>query len=158
MLNFAYAIGMNGVVNVETFFLHSPAFKKHIVLKSYSQNNVVVQYTQLLKQFLTVKPVLAIAGLGKTCKSIQALRNYVMNQNWINYLSNIIGLSLANAIIIPVTNNQNGITSCLMIDGNKCLVLNQGGNNLPTITHIRQAKQKFCNSNGVVLPSPWNLL
>ena len=130
MLNFAYAIGMNGVVNVETFFLHSPALNKHIFLKSYSQNNVVVQYTQLLKAHLTNKTVLAIAAIGSNAT---INRSALTSNIWINYLCNLMGLNLDVATILPVTTRNGKTTSAIVVDRNKILAVIMGSNSLPII-------------------------
>ncbi len=131
MLEFAKGIGMDGVVNVEAFFLHSPNMDKDVFLKKYSKKEIVRQYTQLLKAFLRGKPVLTIASVG-TKASID--RNALKRNEWITYLSNVMGLNLDTAKIIPVTQKDGKTTSCLLVDNGKIMAISMGSNNLPRIS------------------------
>ncbi|MBQ6472171.1 MAG: hypothetical protein IJJ33_09320 [Victivallales bacterium] len=142
MLEFAQGIGMDGVVNVEAFFLHSPDLKKAVFLKKYSNKKIVLQYTQLLKAYLNGKNTLAIASIG-TNASIDC--NALKRNEWIVYLCDVMGLNLDTAKIIPITKKYTKTTSCIVIDGDKIMAISMGSNNLPRISEIiyKRIQQMF---------------
>ena len=134
MLDFAKGIEKNGVINIETFFLHSPSLIKSVFINKYikDKNEMVLQYTQLLKAYLSDKSVLAIASIGSR-SSID--KNVLKSNDWVVFLCKIMGLNIDDANIIPITKSDKGkISSCIVVDKNKYMAISMGNNNLPKIS------------------------
>ena len=145
MRTFVQKLGMDGLVNTEAFFLHSPQLlDKKGFLKNFSTNKLVSKYTELLKRFLQNKTVLAI-----TCIDSRASidKEVLKNNVWITHLSKIMGLSIDNAKIIPITKKGENITSCIVVDHNKIMSISTATNNIPNISEeqyeeIREAMRE----------------
>ena len=135
----AEAFGCDGVVFVETFFLHSPDFKKNYFLKYYQNNEIVKTYFKLLGNFLKDKKVLCITATS----SRGSLQGTKWLNEWAGYQAKLIGLNLAKAKSIAITKKGKKVTSCLIHNNGKFLLGTMGSNNIPK--NLEEKLRKYFN-------------
>jgi hypothetical protein len=131
ILQIADTLGYKGVLNVETFFLHTNQFTRNKFIKIYSNIDIVKTYLEKLEEFLRPRTVL-IAGsvLNKKLLHIEILKK----SRWIQLQAKVAGIDFSKAVISPITKKQNKITSILLVSGNKYMICNMGSSNIPNNT------------------------
>ena len=129
MFDFAHKIRCDGMVNVETFFLHSASFNKQKFLNEYKGSELAKEYTEKLKKFLADKDVLAISGSGPIDPDNLKL------SEWAEYQCDIIGLDISKAELIPIRRSEKGgnVSTAIIHSGRKFMTLMRGSNFLPDI-------------------------
>lgn len=141
----ANKLGCDGIIFVETFFLHSKKLNKIKYLKLYNSefskpNSKIIEYSNLLKNVLKGEKVLCITAVRPGISLGYNNINYWKN-GWMQHQAGLIGLdlsSLNSSNIIPIIINNNKCTSCLIKKNNKYMVCMQGSNNIPNniLTHL----------------------
>lgn len=143
ILKFAKAMGYDGVVCVETFFLHSRSWNKYKFLMCYTDNDLVQEYKRLLKEFLRDKPVLRISAVASS-KSANLENPQTISSEWVKYQNDIMGVDLNSMTFVPITTKSNRITSCIYVGANKkkYVAFKMGGNDLPKLE--QELFEKIC--------------
>ena len=144
ILKFAKAMGYDGVVCVETFFLHSanwPIDKKMAFVESSRKNKLVQKYNRVLKNFLKSKPVLRVSAVS-TKKIINLKNRKTFSNVWVKYQNDIMGVDLNSMTFVPIPPKGKGrVTSCIYVGKKeKYVSFMMGGNNLPKLNQERYTK------------------
>tara|TARA_B100000768_G_scaffold136173_1_gene127107 strand:- start:259 stop:783 length:525 start_codon:yes stop_codon:yes gene_type:complete len=123
-------LGYNSVVNIETIPFHSPSLNKKKALATISKSWILIRYQEVLKRFLLDKPVLIVA----TCSSKSSITlNTVKNSTWLMYQAEIANINIENLKFKELTQKNGKVSSALLYDSEKHIVLMMGSNNLPSI-------------------------
>lgn len=129
-IDFAYHLGFDGVINIETIPFHSEKLSKSKALKTIQESFILTTYQNALKIYLREKPVLIVAACSAT-ESIS--KKTIINSEWLKYQCDLASIPINELNIKPLTTKNNKITSALLSHLNKNIVLMMGSNNLPSI-------------------------
>jgi hypothetical protein len=123
-------LGYNSVVNIETIPFHSPSLNKKKALATISRSWILIRYQEVLKRFLLDKPVLIVAA----CSSKSSITlNTVKNSKWLMYQAEIANINIENLKFKELTKKNGKVSSAMLYDNEKYIVLMMGSNNLPSI-------------------------
>jgi len=126
-------LGYNAIVNIETIPFHSPNLNKCIALDIVAKSRILSRYQEALRIFLIDKPVLIVAACGtKTSISIETLKN----SPWLMYQAELANIQISNLKFRKLTSKNGKVTSALLSDSEKYIVLMMGSNNLPSVENI----------------------
>lgn len=121
----------DGFVNLETIPFHSNTLNKLGTLNAVKSEPVLMEYTTLLKDFITDKCVVVVAA----CSSKKSItKDTVSNNPWLDFQRDCIGLNLEISKLTPLVIKDNKITSALISDKDKHILLMMGSNNFPATT------------------------
>ncbi len=137
MIKFAENRSFDGVVNVETFFLHSNSIDKSNFLNTYYKNGegskLVTEYLESLQTFLKDKPALAISAIGS---NEEITKDSLQNNSWVQLMCKTINLDFQKATFTQTsTSPKDGkVSSALLHDdeNHKYLTVMMGSNNIPS--------------------------
>ena len=123
--------GFDGFVNLETIPFHSNTLNKVSALKVVKSEPILIEYTALLKGFISDKCVVVVAA----CSSRDRItKDTVSNNSWLDFQRDCIGFNLKNSKLTPLVIKNNKVTSAIISDRNKHILLMMGSNNFPTTT------------------------
>lgn len=129
--NFAQNLGFDGVMCVETFFLHSCKFNHDRFLRKYKENQLVKKYTNVLADYLKDKPVLRISAIGSNVNADDLLHT---DDQWFDFQNKIMNFDPASAAFISIkTKNAKTTSGIFVAPGQKFVSVMMGSNNLPKI-------------------------
>lgn len=120
--------GFNGFVNLETIPFHSNTLSKVSALKVVKSEPILIEYTALLKDFISDKCVVVVAA----CSSKHSItKDTVSNNFWLNFQRDCIGLNLKTSKLNPLIIKDSKVTAAIISDKNKHILLMMGSNNFP---------------------------
>ena len=91
---------------------------------------VLTSYQEVLRKFLFDKPVLIVAACGsKTSITL----NTIKNSKWLMYQAEIANINIKNLKFKELTKKNGKVSSAMLYDNDKYIVLMMGSNNLPSI-------------------------
>ena len=123
-------LGYNSVVNIETIPFHSPSLNKKKALATISKSWILIRYQEVLKRFLLDKPVLIVAA----CSSKSSITlNTLKNSKWLMYQAELANINIENLKFKELTQKNGKVSSAMLYDNEKYIVLMMGSNNLPSI-------------------------
>ena len=123
--------GFDGFVNLETIPLHSNTLNKSVALKLVKSEPILMDYTTLLKDFVSDKCVVVVAA----CSSRYSItKDTVSNNSWLDFQRDCIGLNLETSKLNPLVTKDGKVTSAIISDRNKHILLMMGSNNFPANT------------------------
>lgn len=123
-------LGYKGIVNIETIPFHSPNLNKTQALDIIGKSWILFRYQEVLKKFLADKPVLIVAACGsKSSISIETIKN----NPWLIYQSELASITIENLKFKELTKKNGKVSSALLYDNEKYIVLMMGSNNLPKL-------------------------
>lgn len=123
--------GFNGFVNLETIPFHSNTLNKLRALEVVKSEPILIEYTALLKDFISDKCVVVVAA----CSSRDSITKKTVSDNsWLNFQRDCIGLNLETSKLTPLVIKNNKVTSAIISDRNKHILLMMGSNNFPATT------------------------
>ena len=126
-------LGYNSIVNIETIPFHSPNLNKSKALDIIGKSWILSRYQEVLRNFLVNKPVLIVAACGsKTSITL----NTIKNSNWLMYQAEIANINIENLKFKELTKKNGKVSSAMLYDNEKYIVLMMGSNNLPSIENI----------------------
>jgi hypothetical protein len=121
--------GFDGFINLETIPFHSITLNKARALKAVHEEPLLKKYTSLLKEYLSNKCVLIVGA----CSSKESIsKETISKNNWLNFQKDCVGLNLATSKLTPLVIKDNKITSALISDKDKHILLMMGSNNFPS--------------------------
>ncbi len=88
---------------------------------------MVKTYTGLLTDYLKDKPVLSITVVNRWMTI--SLKN-LKDDNWISHICGITSLNLDDAKLIPITQRNGSIRTCIVRNGNKYMSVMIGANQI----------------------------
>ena len=123
-------LGYNSIVNIETIPFHSHNLNKGKALAMINKSWVLTSYQEVLRKFLFDKPVLIVAACGsKTSITL----NTIKNSRWLMYQAEIANINIENLKFKELTKKNGKVSSAMLYDNEKYIVLMMGSNNLPSI-------------------------
>ena len=123
-------LGYNSIVNIETIPFHSRNLNKSKALDIIGKSWVLSRYQEVLRNFLVNKPVLIVAACGsKTSITL----NTIKNSKWLIYQAEIANINIKNLKFKELTKKNGKVSSAMLYDDDKYIVLMMGSNNLPSI-------------------------
>ncbi len=126
-------LGYNAIVNIETIPFHSRNLNKSNALGIIGKSWVLSRYQEVLRNFLENKPVLIVAACGsKTSITL----NTIKNSKWLMYQAEIANINIENLKFKELTKKNGKVSSAMLYDNEKYIVLMMGSNNLPSIENI----------------------
>lgn len=126
-------LGYNSIVNIETIPFHSPNLNKSKALDIIGKSWILSRYQEVLRNFLVNRPVLIVAACGsKTSITL----NTIKNSKWLMYQAEIANINIENLRFKELTNKNGKVSSAMLYDNDKYIVLMMGSNNLPSIENI----------------------
>ena len=91
---------------------------------------ILSRYQEVLRNFLLNKPVLIVAACGsKTSITL----NTIKNSKWLMYQAEIANINIENLKFKELTKKNGKVSSAMLYDNEKYIVLMMGSNNLPSI-------------------------
>tara|TARA_B100001094_G_scaffold317180_1_gene359287 strand:- start:3743 stop:4471 length:729 start_codon:yes stop_codon:yes gene_type:complete len=132
-IKWADHLGYDAIVNIETIPFHSPNLNKSKALEVVGKSWILSRYQEVLRNFLADKPVLIVAACSsKTSISIETIKN----SNWLMYQTGLANINVKNLKFKELTKKNGKVSSALLYDNEKHIVLMMGSNNLPSIENI----------------------
>lgn len=132
-IEWADNLGYNSIVNIETIPFHSPNLNKSEALNIIGKSWILSRYQEVLRNFLVNKPVLIIAACSsKTSITI----NTIKSSKWLIYQAEIANINIENLKFKELTKKNGKVSSAMLYDNEKYIVLMMGSNNLPSIENL----------------------
>lgn len=129
-IEWADHLGYNSIINIETIPFHSPNLNKTKALDIIGKSWILFRYQEVLRNFLADKPVLIVAACGsKSSISIEIIKN----NPWLIYQAELASITIENLKFKELTKKNGKVSSALLYDNEKYIVLMMGSNNLPKL-------------------------
>ena len=129
-IQFAKDKKYSGVVNVETIPFHSNTLDKKKAISSIEKNEILKNYINTLREYLTDKPVLALSA----CYPLHSINeNNFKRSKWLRLQADVIGIDIKKSKMSALTNKGSKVTSALFQHDNKFFILMMGSNNFPKL-------------------------
>lgn len=129
-IEWAHHLGYNSIVNIETIPFHSANLNKSKALDIIGKSWILTRYQEVLRNFLEDKPVLIVAACGsKTSITLNTLKRSA----WLMHQAEIANINIENLKFRELTNRNGKVSSAMLYENEKYIVLMMGSNNLPTL-------------------------
>ena len=147
ILEFMKAMGYDGAICLETFFMHSAKWNKGQFLKKYKSLLLADEYFKSLKAFLEGKPVLRISASSSSKKA--KLDDYsTFKTSWTEHQDDLMGMSIEKMDPVFVSERNGRHTSAVYACSSpeKFISFKMGSNDLPVLEQEHyDALKKICN-------------
>lgn len=132
-IEWADHLGYDAIVNIETIPFHSPNLNKSKALEIIGKSWILSRYQEVLRNFLFDKPILIVAACGsKNSISIET----ITKSPWLMYQAEIANINIENLKFKELTKKNGKVSSAMLFENEKYIVLMMGSNNLPSIKNI----------------------